>query len=212
MVHVTPVPHAPSIPRQKPQYSGGKGKGSGLAVHVSTVAAQLGSTITGWLVSELTTKSAQGNLNSSKTSTPKRGRGEVAASSTGPKAVFYTPKDSGPPSPGHLTIPLGGKIELNEGEDVKSEDDQNNEEINATVDMPRPPPPARMSPPPVPVDSFHRNSPVQFTESLPIAPQQLLPPVHSVPMKSISQRKPTPIHIVKPPTPKQEIDHLPKLS
>ena len=212
MVHVTPVPHAPSIPRQKPQYSGGKGKGSGLAVHVSTVAAQLGSTITGWLVSELTAKSAQSNMNSRSCDARK----SVGPAKGEPKAVFYTPQlTTGPPSPEHLGIPLGPTRSSfsSPNEEVPSEEEvETVDDSCANIEMPRIPPPVRTSPPP-PEHNFPapRKSPTLFTESLPIAPKQLLPPIQSAPVKSVSQRKPTPIQIIPAPDPKDEPNHLPTL-
>lgn len=210
MLHVKPVPPTPSVSRSRAHFSS-RAKAAGLAVHVSTVAAQLGNTITGWLLSELTAKSAQSNLHPSRTYTLKKPNGDILASSNGPQVVFYTPRESGPASPGQLAIPLGGKPEIRD-EDVKSDETHNHGGTITTVDMPRPPPPARTSPPAMHVPSFQRKSPpTKFTECLPIAPKQLLPPLESVPMKSTSQRKPTPIHIVKPPTPDEEVEHLPTL-
>jgi len=208
MLHVKPVPPTPSVTRGRRHFSH-KARATGLAVHVSTVAAQLGNTITGWLLSELTAKSAQENLNSQSTYTLKKSNGESLVSS-GPKALFYTPKESAPASPGQLTIPLGRKLEVKEEEKEEDKD----EEIITTVELPRPPPPARTSPPPVHITSFppRKSPPAEFTESLPIAPKQLLLPLEPTPKKSVSQRKPTPIHIVKPPSPNDELDILPKLS
>src|SRR6202035_4244190 len=149
MLHVKPVPPAPAMQRQKPHFAG-KGKSSGLAVHVSTVAAQLGSTITGWLLSELTAKSAQSNLNS-RTYDLKKTDSSAAMEFGEPKAVFYTPKlATGPPSPGFLGIPLGPtRPPSSPKEESTSEDDvENDDEAATSIDMPRMPPPARTSPPP----------------------------------------------------------------
>jgi hypothetical protein len=96
---------------------------------------------------------------------------------------------------------------------VTEEEIEEDEDITTTVELPRVPPPARTSPPlpasEVPNDlSIPRKRPAQFHDSLPIAPKQLLP---SIPTKSKSQRKPTPIVILQPPSPNDELDHLPSL-
>src|SRR5579859_577544 len=80
--------------------------------------------------------------------------------------------------------------------------------------MPRPPPPARTSPPLVQGPLLApRSRTAPLTESLPIAPKQLLSPItpntpNLLPMKS-SKRKPTPIHILPPPNPDDETSSLP---
>jgi hypothetical protein len=213
MLHVKPVPPTPSVSRQRPYFTN-KGKASGLAVHVSSVAAHLGNTITGWLLSELTAKSAQENLNSTKPFTIKKADGSVTGT---PKAVFFTPKvHSGPVSPSHLGIPIGKRRPPTPNPQmtvVTEEEIEEDEDITTTVELPRVPPPARTSPPlptsEAPNDlSIPRKRPAQFHDSLPIAPKQLLPPI---PTKSKGQRKPTPIVILRPPSPNDELDHLPSL-
>lgn len=213
MLHVKPVPPAPAMSRQKPQFSG-KGKSNGLAVHVSTVAAQLGSTITGWLLSELTAKSAQSNLSPRSYDTNKSD-GNTTLEFGEPKAVFYTPKPAaGPPSPGFLGIPLGPvrSSSSNPKEEGISDDEVENDYPDTKFSMPRIPPPARTSPPP-PEHNFPapRKTPIHFTESLPIAPKQLLPPIQATPVKSVSQRKPTPVNIISAPDPNEELNTLPSL-
>jgi len=217
MLHVKPVPPTPSVSRQRPYFTS-RGKASGLAVHVSSVATHLGNTITGWLLSELTAKSAQENLNSAKPYTAKKADGSVMGA---PKAVFFTPKaHSGPLSPlspGHLGIPIGKKRPASPSPQmtvVTEEEIEEDEDITTTtIELPRVPPPARTSPPPaiseVPNDlSIPRKRPAQFNEPLPIAPKQLLPPMA---LKSTSHRKPPPVVILPPPSPNDELDHLPSL-
>lgn len=133
-----------------------------------------------------------------------------------PKALFYTPVlPTGPPSPGYLSVPLGPtrpststpKEEVASEEEVETVDD-----AYAKLSMPRLPPPARTSPPP-PEHNFPapRKTPLQFAESLPIAPKQLLPPIQAAPVKSVSQRKPTPIQVISAPDPNNELNLLPSL-
>lgn len=213
MLHVKPVPPTPSVSRQRPYFTS-RGKASGLAVHVSSVAAHLGNTITGWLLSELTSKSAEENLNSTKSYTVRKADGSVMGT---PKAVFFTPKvNSGSLSPTHLGIPIGKKRPSSPNPQmtvVTEEEVEEDEDITTTVELPRVPPPARTSPPPptseVPNDlSISRKRPVQVHEALPIAPKQLLPPIS---IKPTSQRKSTPIVILPPPSPNDELDHFPTL-
>jgi hypothetical protein len=209
MLQVKPVPPTPSVTRPRAHFSS-KGRASGLAVHVSSVAAQLGNTITGWLLSELTPKSAQQNSNPSSIYSLKKSDGSPFAEYGEAKAVFYTPKvDSGPPSPGYLGIPLGRKRAASpDMEPTITEEEEDEADVMVGVEMPRLPPPARTSPPPVHALPGPKKSPTQFRESLPIAPKQLLPPISSTPMKkSASQRKPTPIQII-PPKPTDQVDHL----
>jgi hypothetical protein len=211
MLQVKPVPPTPSITRPRPHFTT-KGRASGLAVHVSSVAAQLGNTITGWLLSEFTAKSAQNNTSSN--AYPLKKSDSIVSSEYGePKAVFYTPKvESGPPSPGYLGIPLGRKRAGNPDLETTSTEGENEEEDITEVEMPRLPPPARTSPPPLHSLPTSRKSPTQFRESLPIAPKQLLPPISSNPMKkSVTQRKPTPIHIIPPPKSSDQVNQLPSL-
>jgi len=213
MLHAKPVPPTPSVSRQRPYFTS-RGKASGLAVHVSSVAAHLGNTITGWLLSELTAKSAQENLNTTKPYMVKKADGSVMGA---PKALFFTPKvHSGQVSPSHLGIPIGKRRPATPNPQmtiVTEEEIEEDEDITTTVELPRVPPPARTSPPPpaseVPSElPIPRKRPPQFPESLPIAPKQLLPPIL---IKSTSQRKPTPIMIPQPPSPNDELDHLPSL-
>jgi hypothetical protein len=188
MLHVKPVPPTPSVSRGRTHVPS-KGKGGGLAIQISSVASQLGNTITGWLLSELNAKSA---TNASRLYTLRK---RDLADFGEPKAVFFTPKTEAM-SPAALSIPSGPTTpEVTETAEEELEQDI------TTVEMPRIPPPARTSPPLHSVPNSRK--PPHFTASLPIAPKQLLPP-RPTPQKS--QRKPTPIPLV-PQT--RHIDPLP---
>lgn len=212
MLHVKPVSPKPNVSRPRAHLTS-RGKANGLAVQVSSVAQQLGNTITGWLLSELTVKSARNNV-PSKTYTLKKVDGDVLAEYTTPKAGFLPPKQQS--SPGHLGIPVGRERPASPNEMTVVAEEVDEEDITTAVELPRVPPPARTGPPPLPSEPtfptvIRKPPPSQSKGSLPTAPKQLLPPRQPTPSKS-TQRKPAHILIDPPPSPKDELEHLPTLS
>ena len=211
MLHVKPLPPTPSVSRPRPSFTS-RGKASGLAVQVSRVTQHLGNTITGWLLSEVTAKSAQ---QSNGPSTAKRSSFKKADKNVSgyahPKTVIFTPEQqqNSPPTPGYLGIPLGRKRPTTPEDMIVVEEIEEDEDVTITVELPRIPPTSSQPLASIPIFSVTPKPRTQFTESLPIAPKQLLPPLQSPASKSITQRKPTPINSVPPPCSSDEIEHLP---
>jgi hypothetical protein len=217
MLHIKPVPPAPSVSRQRPHFTT-KAKTSGLAGQVSNVASHLGNTITGWLLSELNAKASHDKLDSHPDKNyvlKKTSDGTMDGEYAQPRAVFYTPdKEASVSSNVHLSIPSPKKRAPSPHPGVIpiEEEDEEGDDLPPLVKLPRRPPPARTSPPPIIREppSINKKPPPRFTEPLPIAPKQLLASVEVFPHKPKSQRKPTPPpSLIHPPTPKDELPPAP---